>query len=164
MGRRLHGSVGDDFTRATSPYDTGLGFSRQVQPRLHGREVTREDCRNQTRNACTSRGPESVGRSFAAMNTAGNNVEDISILNDCRFVYNFANQCIEYRADKVLTKQEDDYISSGRIHPRSQLRTMVSSASLTLPTSGRVLNSRFLFGVPEHPADGCEGASRTLSV
>ena len=60
------------------------------------------------------------------MNTAGNNVEDISDPTDCRFVYNFANQCYEYRADKVLNEAGKMIgISSGRIHSYSY-GTMIS--------------------------------------
>lgn len=128
MGRRLNGSVGDDLqTRFVTPYDTGLGFLVKFNHDFMGREALEKIAANQTRNVCTLEwDPESVGRVFAAMNTAGNNVEDISDPTDCRFVYNFANQCYEYRADKVLNEAGKMIgISSGRIHSYSY-GTMIS--------------------------------------
>ncbi|MGI6229375.1 MAG: hypothetical protein ACOYJL_00530 [Tractidigestivibacter sp.] len=128
MGRRLNGSVGDDLqTRFVTPYDTGLGFLVKFNHDFMGREALEKIAKNQTRNVCTLEwDPESVGKVFAAMNTAGNNVEDISDPTDCHFVYNFANQCFEYRADKVLDETGRMVgISSGRIHSYSY-GTMIS--------------------------------------
>ena len=122
INRHLHGSVGDDLeTRFVTPYDIGIGFLVKFNHEFTGRAALEKIAEHQTRNVCTLEWePESVGKVFAAMNTPGNRVEDISEPCDCRYLYNFANQCFEYRADKVLDASGNMVgISSGRIHSYS---------------------------------------------
>ena len=128
INRRLNGSVGDDLeSRFVTPYDCGLGYLVKFNHEFNGRAALEKIAQNQTRNVCTIEwNPEDVGKVFAAMNTAGNNVEDISEPADCRFVYNFANQCYEYRADKVLNPEGAQIgITTGRMHSYSY-GTMIS--------------------------------------
>lgn len=128
LGRKLHGSVGDDLqARFVTPFDTGIGFLVKFNHEFTGREALERIAANQSRNVCTLEwDPESIGKVFAALNTAGNNVEDISEPADSRFVYNLANKCFEYRADKVLNEAGKMIgISSGRIHSYSY-GTMIS--------------------------------------
>ena len=118
INRVLHGSVGDDLEgRFVNPYETGLGFLVKFNHDFMGREALEKIAANQSRNVCTLEwDPEDLGKVFAAMMKPGNNVDDISILSDFDWVGDFANNCIEYRADKVLNEDDEQIgMSSGRM-------------------------------------------------
>lgn len=132
INRVLHGSVGDDLeSRFVTPYDTGMGFLIKFNHDFIGRAALEKIASGEAPRrtvAMLEWNPEDVGKVFAAYNTPGNNVDDIAVDSDCRFIYNFQHMCFEYRADKVLNAEGEQVgISTGRIHSYSY-GTMISMA------------------------------------
>lgn len=120
INRALHGSVGDDLeSRFVTPYDTGMGFLVKFNHDFIGKAALEKIASGETprRDCCVLEwNSKDVGKVFAAMLQPGSNVEDITDPSDIRFVYNLANGCFEYIAQKVLDEDGNQVgIATGRI-------------------------------------------------
>ncbi len=152
INRVLHGSVGDDLqSRFMTPYDTGMDFLIKFNHDFIGREALEKIASGEVghRTVCTLEwNAEDVGKVFAKMCSRNTNIDDISRPHDVRYVYNLANGCYEYIADKVLDADGNQVgITSGRIRSYSY-GTMISMGFVKSNLVEEGAELKVLWGTP----------------
>jgi len=118
INRKLVGSVGDDLDqRFVTPYDVGWGFLVNFNHEFTGKEALQKIAENPSRIVTTLEwNAEDVGAVFASMFKPGETAcDDISKPSDLPLIENSFNGCTEYRADKVLSGDQEIGITTGRI-------------------------------------------------